>query len=80
VVNDVDDGPQNSRGFRALKRGLALRQAGRAGYLKMIAGGILLARYLYQLLADHPAFEAATHSLNIMTSVRAVRSQVAARI
>src|SRR3954463_7253066 len=36
VVNYFDYGPQNSRGFRALKVWLALRQVGRAGYLKMI--------------------------------------------
>ena len=51
VVNHFDYGPQNSRGFRALKVWLALRQVGRAGYLKMIGDDILLARHLHQLLA-----------------------------
>ena len=67
VVNYLDYGPQNSRGFRALKVWLALRQVGRAGYLKMIGDDILLARHLHQLLARHPEFEAMTQSLSITT-------------
>ena len=49
VVNYFDYGPQNSRGFRALKVWLTLRQVGRAGYLKMIGDDILLARHFHQL-------------------------------
>ena len=67
VVNYFDYGPQNSRGFRALKVWLALRQVGRAGYLKMIGDDMLLARHLHQLLARHPEFEATTQSLSITT-------------
>jgi aromatic-L-amino-acid/L-tryptophan decarboxylase len=67
VVNYFDYGPQNSRGFRALKVWLALRQVGGAGYLKMIGDDIVLARYLYDLLAEHPEFEPLTHSLSITT-------------
>ena len=67
VVNYFDYGPQNSRGFRALKVWLALRQVGRAGYLKMIGDDILLARHFHQLLARHPEFEAITQSLSITT-------------
>ena len=67
VVNYFDYGPQNSRGFRALKVWLALRQVGRAGYLQMIGEDILLARHLHQLLARHPEFEAITQSLSITT-------------
>lgn len=67
VVNYFDYGPQNSRGFRALKVWLALRQVGRAGYLKMIGDDILLARHLHQLLAHHPEFEATTQNLSITT-------------
>ena len=37
AINYFDFGPQNSRGFRALKVWLALRQAGRAAYLRMMA-------------------------------------------
>src|SRR6478736_3135078 len=67
VVNYLDYGPQNSRGFRALKVWLALRQVGRAGYLKMIGDDMLLARHLHQLLSRHPEFEATTQSLSITT-------------
>ena len=67
VVNFVDYGPQNSRGFRALKVWLALRQVGRVGYLKMIGDDILLASHLHQLLAHHPEFEATSQSLSITT-------------
>jgi len=67
VVNYFDCGPQNSRGFRALKVWLALRQVGRAGYLKMIGDDMLLARHLHQLLARHPEFEATTQNLSITT-------------
>ena len=67
VVNYFDYGPQNSRGFRALKVWLALRQVGRAGYLQMIGDDILLARHLHGLVAQHPEFEAATQNLSITT-------------
>jgi glutamate/tyrosine decarboxylase-like PLP-dependent enzyme len=67
VVNYYDYGPQNSRGFRALKVWLALRQVGRAGYLKMIGDDILLARHLYELLGQHREFEAISLSLSITT-------------
>jgi aromatic-L-amino-acid/L-tryptophan decarboxylase len=67
VLNYFDYGPQNSRGFRALKVWLALRQAGRAGCLKMIADDMRLARHLHRLLAHHPEFEATSHSLSITT-------------
>jgi aromatic-L-amino-acid/L-tryptophan decarboxylase len=67
VVNYNEYGPQNSRGFRALKVWLALRQVGRDGYLQMIADDIRLAAHLHALAADHPELQAATHSLSIAT-------------
>jgi len=66
-LNYYDIGPQNSRGFRALKVWLALQQAGAAGYREMIQDDITLARYLYDLAADHPELEAMTHQLSITT-------------
>jgi aromatic-L-amino-acid decarboxylase len=67
VLNYFDYGPQNSRGFRALKVWLGLRQAGRAGSLQMIAEDIALAGRLHQLMRSHPDFEATSHSLSIAT-------------
>ncbi len=66
-LNYYDIGPQNSRGFRALKVWLALQQAGAAGYRGMIQDDITLARYLYDLALDHPELEALTHHLSITT-------------
>jgi len=67
AVNYHDYGPQNSRGFRALKVWLALRQAGRDGYVTMIGDDIRLARHLHALVADHPEFEAISQSLSVAT-------------
>lgn len=67
AVNYFDYGPQNSRGFRALKVWLALRQVGRTGYLKMIGDDIMLAKHLHRLLDGHPEFEATSQSLSITT-------------
>lgn len=60
-------GPQNSRGFRALKVWLAIRQAGRAGYARMIGDDIRLAGELFELIAAHPELEALTQGLSITT-------------
>ncbi len=65
--NYYEFGMQNSRGFRALKVWLALRQVGRNGYIKMIREDIALARLLFELAAIHPELEAVTHNLSITT-------------
>jgi len=67
ATNYYDLGPQNSRGFRALKIWLALQQAGAAAYREMIGEDVALARYLYELAAEHPELEAFTHNLSIAT-------------
>jgi glutamate/tyrosine decarboxylase-like PLP-dependent enzyme len=67
ALNYFEYGPQNSRGFRALKVWLALRQVGRAGYVEMIGDDIKLSRRLFELVDVHPEFEAASHSLSITT-------------
>ena len=59
--------PQNSRGFRALKVWLALRQVGRAGYERMIAEDIRLARYMFDAARTHDELEAVTIGLSIAT-------------
>jgi len=67
VVNFFELGPQNSRGFRALKVWLALRQVGRDGYRRMIADDMLLAEHLHDRVSRHPELEAGTQSLSITT-------------
>lgn len=60
-------GPQNSRGFRALKVWLALRQVGRSGYVRMIGDDIRLSEELHRQVKEHPALEALTQALSITT-------------
>jgi glutamate/tyrosine decarboxylase-like PLP-dependent enzyme len=65
--NFVQHGPQNSRGFRALKVWLALRHVGREGYVRMISDDIELTRLLYRLADENPLLEAKTCHLSIAT-------------
>ena len=67
VINYVDYGPQNSRGFRALKVWLAIRHVGAAGHRKMIADDIRLSGELAAAVARHPELELATQALSITT-------------
>ena len=62
-INYYEVGMQNSRGFRALKVWLALRQAGREGYSESIRGDIQLAESLYALADVHE--ELSAHSINL---------------
>jgi aromatic-L-amino-acid/L-tryptophan decarboxylase len=66
-INYVDFGPQNSRGFRALKVWLALRQVGREGYVRMIGDDIRLSQRLHAHAGEHPELDACTQSLSITT-------------
>jgi len=67
ATNFLDLGPQNSRGFRALKVWMALRQVGRRGYQRMLGDDIALAHALFDRLAADPRFQVATQSLSITT-------------
>jgi aromatic-L-amino-acid/L-tryptophan decarboxylase len=67
ATNYLDLGMQNSRGFRALKVWIALRQVGRDGYLKMIGDDIRLAKHLHSLASAHPELEALSCGLSITT-------------
>jgi aromatic-L-amino-acid decarboxylase len=60
-------GLQNTRGFRALKVWLGLRQAGRAGYAREIRGNIDLAARLFRSAAAQAELEAGTQHLSITT-------------
>lgn len=66
-INYVELGPQNSRGFRALKVWLALQHAGAEGYRQMIGEDCALAARLHAAAAAHPELEARTLSLSIAT-------------
>jgi glutamate/tyrosine decarboxylase-like PLP-dependent enzyme len=60
-------GPQNSRGFRALKVWLAMRQVGRQGYIDMIRDDIAMANAIHEGARSHPELEAFTIGLSIAT-------------
>ena len=60
-------GPQNSRGFRALKVWATIKQIGRDGYKRMIGEDIALSREMYRLASESTALEAVTQSLSIAT-------------
>jgi aromatic-L-amino-acid decarboxylase len=67
ATNYVDFGPQNSRGFRALKVWLSLRHAGRDGHVQAIAEDIRLSERLFAAVQAHPELQAVTQSLSITT-------------
>lgn len=67
ATNYFDLGPQNSRGFRALKVWLSLQQVGREGYSQMIGDDIRLSRAMYASVAKHPDLQALTQGLSIAT-------------
>lgn len=67
VKNYFEYGPQNSRGFRALKIWLAFQQVGANGYRRMIGDEIALAHRLHEMLAGHDSLERGTVSLSITT-------------
>ena len=66
-TNYFEIGLQNSRGFRALKVWLALRQVGREGYRRMITDDIRLARELHRCVGETPELEPLTLELSIST-------------
>lgn len=67
VTNFLEEGFQNSRGFRALKVWVMLQQAGKANYERMIREDIKLAHTLYSMAAAHDELQAVTHHLSITT-------------
>src|SRR5262245_864485 len=67
ATNYVDYGPQNSRGFRALKVWLALKQVGAAGYRWMIADDIRLSKTMAQAIDRHAELQLMTQDLSITT-------------
>jgi len=67
AVNYLDYGLQNSRGFRALKVWLALRQVGRQGYVQMIGDDIRLSQKMHELVEAEEELQAFTQNLSITT-------------
>ena len=67
ATNYVDYGPQNSRGFRALKVWLALRHAGAEGDRRSITEDIRLSRRMAEAVASHPELQLFTQRLSIAT-------------
>jgi aromatic-L-amino-acid decarboxylase len=67
ATNYVDYGPQNSRGFRALKVWLALRHVGAAGYRRMIGDDMRLSQTMADAVRRHAELEFVTQSLSITT-------------
>lgn len=65
--NYFELGPQNSRGLRALKVWMGLRQAGRDGLAQSIADDIRLSHELFALARQHPEIEALSQGLSITT-------------
>lgn len=67
ALNFFDYGLQNSRGFRALKVWLALKQVGRSGYVNMIKENIRLSQEMFRLLGREPEIETVSQNLSITT-------------
>jgi glutamate/tyrosine decarboxylase-like PLP-dependent enzyme len=67
VKNYFEYGPQNSRGFRALKIWLGFQQAGASGYRRMIADDIELAHRMHEFIGKEKLLEQGTVSLSIAT-------------
>ncbi|HUI64019.1 MAG TPA: aspartate aminotransferase family protein, partial [Bacteroidota bacterium] len=67
LTNFYELGLQNSRGFRALKVYLALRQAGRDGYVRMIRDDCRMAEELFRSLSAYKELQRLTHALSITT-------------
>jgi aromatic-L-amino-acid decarboxylase len=78
VRNYYEHGMQNSRGFRAMKVWLQLKQVGRKAYSRMIADDIELARRFYDIVDARTELEAIGHGLSI-TTYRFVPPDLAAR-
>jgi glutamate/tyrosine decarboxylase-like PLP-dependent enzyme len=62
-----EHGIQNSRGFRALKVWLQLKQVGRAGYARMIQQDIELARRFHEITEERALLEPFGQGLSIAT-------------
>jgi glutamate/tyrosine decarboxylase-like PLP-dependent enzyme len=78
VKNYFEYGPQNTRGFRALKIWLGFQQCGASGYRRMIADDIKLAQRLHEFVGEQELLEQGTLGLSI-TTFRFVPADLGAR-
>jgi glutamate/tyrosine decarboxylase-like PLP-dependent enzyme len=67
VKNYFEYGPQNTRGFRALKIWLGFQQSGASGYRRMIADDIQLAHRMHEFIGEEEELEQGTVALSIST-------------
>lgn len=67
TINFFDHGLQNSRGFRALKVWMGLKQVGREGLVGMIEEDIRLTRDMYGALSANEELQTFTCQLSIAT-------------
>lgn len=78
VIDYYAMGPQNSRGFRALKVWLTLQQMGRSGYAQAVSRNIEQARIMFDAVGAADDFEAVSCRLSI-TTFRYVPADLAGR-
>jgi glutamate/tyrosine decarboxylase-like PLP-dependent enzyme len=57
ALDFMEQGPQMSRGFRALKVWMTLRSFGAEGLRRQFEHQLAMARHLHRLVAEHPDFE-----------------------
>ena len=67
TINFYEYGFQNSRGFRALKVWLSLKQAGKNGYIQMIREDIRMIGALAKAIRNHPELELHSSNLSIVS-------------
>lgn len=67
VMNYVDYGIQNSRGFKALKVWLTFQQIGSRDYRQLIREDIMLAKATHRLLSESNRIQTFTNNLSITT-------------
>jgi glutamate/tyrosine decarboxylase-like PLP-dependent enzyme len=66
-TNFHEYGLQNSRGFKALKVWMSLRQVGKTGFANLIRNDILLAQRLFLLIDQNEYLQAISRNLSITT-------------
>lgn len=79
-LNYHENGPQNSRGLRALKVWLALRQIGREGYERQITEVIQLSEEMCRQITAYPELEVCPSAEQYHLPLRSHRSSTRLRV